>query len=262
MKKVMKRLAVLAAAGVLALSVFSLAGCGGGSGEGSGSGGSGGGETTPDATPTPAPAPEPKGASYAITDKRAVTWVNSIGTTWVQVIVEITNDGTKDLYLGSGKVDLEDANGKLIKSISLVSEVPEVLAPGEKGYMYEETTLDNPVEGAITVLPREDVKEAKVDRVRLAVSEVELSDSGYGDIKALGRVENTTDETQDWVNVEILLFDADGKLIGKVTSLITDELKPGDKVGFEATSFSLPDTVTVSSVASFIAYAYPMQMQF
>jgi len=113
--------------------------------------------------------------SYEITDTRNSTWVNSIGTTWMQTIVEITNTGSTNLYLSSGSYDLEDANGGLIASRSMVSTFPDVIAPGEKGYMYEEATLDDPVDGELTVLPREDVEEAKIDLIRFPVTDIKIS---------------------------------------------------------------------------------------
>ena len=253
MKKLMLKVFAVVAAVAIALCAVMLVGCGGsdsGSGSGgSGGSGSGGGSQT-------------KGASYEITDMRAVTWVNSIGTTWVQIIVEITNDGTKDLYLGSGTCDLEDASGALVKSVSLVSEYPEVLAPGEKGYMYEETMLDGPVEGELTVVPRVDVKEAKVACIRLAVSDIAVSDDSFGGVKVRGRVENTTDKDQSLVNVVAFLYGADGKLIATVNTILLDTLAAGDKMGFEMSGFSLPDTVNAAAVASYEVYAYPTQFQF
>lgn len=252
--KTVKFAAAMVAA-LIALSALVLAGCAGGGSS------SDGGSTLPGDNGQGG-APQTKGAHATVTDARAVTWVNSIGTTWVQVIVEITNDGTKDLYLGSGNCDLEDSSGKLIKSMTMLSEYPEVLAPGEKGYMYEETTLDEPVEGELTVLPRPNVQEAKVACIRLAVSDVEVSDDKYGDIKIMGRVENTTNKDQSLVQVSALLYGSDGKLIGIAFTYVMDTLKPGDKVGFEMGGFSLPDTVNASAVANCVVYAYPTQFQF
>lgn len=267
MKKMTMKARVLAVAcaAVMAVSVFALAGCGGGgsdSGSSSGGSSSGGSSSSSDSSSSGGSTAPAKKTSYAITDQRAITWTDSIGSTWVQVIVEITNDGTNDLYLGSGSCDLEDANGKLIKSMSLVSEYPEVLAPGEKGYMYEETTLDNPVDGEITVLPRVDAREAKVECIRLATSDVAVSDDSWGEIKVMGRVENTTDEEQSMVQVVGLLYGADGKLLGTTMTYIMEDLKPGDKIGFEMGEFSMPDSVTASAVANCVVYAYPNQFQF
>lgn len=211
-------------------------------------------------TQAPAETTAPVAVQYEITDARATSWVNSIGTTWVQVIVEITNTGTSNLYLSSGSYDLEDAEGHLVASQTLVSEAPDVIAPGEKGYMYEETTLDTPVEGELTVLPRVDVEEASVDLIRYTVSDASLTEGKYGDLKILGRVENTSAEPGDMVQIVAVLYDADGVCIGQMFTILTDELAAGDKIGFEMSSLSLPDTVTAEAVAEIVYYAFPMQM--
>ena len=200
-------------------------------------------------------------ASYEITDKRVATWVNSIGTTHMQIIVEITNTGTKNLYLDSGSCDIEDASGKLITSESLVSAFPDVLAPGEKGYMYEETILDKAFDGELTVIPHEEVEEAKVDLIRFPVTDTEISNGKYGGFDMLGRVENTSDEEQDLVYVVAFLYDESGTCIGQMFT-ITDEISAGDKVGFEMSSLSLPDSIVADDIADYVVYAYPCQFQF
>lgn len=199
-------------------------------------------------------------ASYEITDKRVATWVNSIGITDMQIIVEITNTGTKNLYLDSGSCDIEDASGKLITSESLVSAFPDVLAPGEKGYMYEETILDKEFDGELTVIPHEEVEEAKVNLIRFPVTDIEISDGKYGGFDMLGRVENTSDEEQDLIYVTAFLYNESGTCLGQMFTIM--ELSAGDKVGFEMSSLSLPDDISADDIADYVVYAYPCQFQF
>lgn len=229
------------------------------------------------AAPSPSPAaPATSGAvstpetentqesvAYEVTYSNARTWTDSIGSTWVQTIVEIENTGTENLYLGSGAYDLEDAEGTLIAAQTSVSAFPDVIAPGEKGYLYEETTLDNyDQEGTLTVKPRPDVKEATVDLIRYDVTDVSVSDDTYLGVNVLGRVENNTDETGSLVYVTAFFYDANNTMIGSAFTILTEDLAPGSQIGFEITSFSLPDDVTAESIAQTVVYAYPMQMQF
>lgn len=201
--------------------------------------------------------------SYEITDCRAKTWTSSTGSFWVQTIVEITNTGTTNLYLSSGAYDLEDASGNLVASQTMVSAYPDVLAPGEKGYMYEETILDAAVDGDLTVLPREEVEEATIDLVRFPVTDVSISTDNYGDLKMIGRVENDSGEAEDsMVYIVAFLYDTDGTCIGQMFTILTEDLASGDKIGFELSSISLPDDVTADAVADYVVYAYPLQYQF
>lgn len=207
-------------------------------------------------------APASDEAVYETTYSNVRTYTDSIGTVWVQVIVEIENTDNCDLYLSTSACDLEDASGKLVKTMPMVSAFPDVIAPGEKGYLYESTTLDEAVEGELTLLARPSVEKAKVPNIRLATSEVELVADNYGFLKARGRVENTSDEEQSMVYIVLILKDAENVPIGQMFTILTEDLAVGAKVGFEASGMSLPDDVTADAVASFDVYAYPMQMQF
>ena len=199
---------------------------------------------------------------YEITYKNVESWVNLIGSTRVQVIAEIKNTGSIPIYLSSSSYDLEDSNGQLIASKSSVSTYPDVIKPGEKGYMYSETSLDNPVDGDINLIPRISAKKAKVSCIRYNISDVTITDTTYYGPKMIGRIENTTEEDEDGIiYVVAILYNLDKKPIGLLTDVILDDLNVGAKIGFEATSLSLPETVTASSIDSYLVYAYPMQLQ-
>lgn len=201
--------------------------------------------------------------AYEITYSSAITYKNSIGTVWVQSIFVVENTGTVPLYMSSGAYDLEDADGNLIASRTMVSVYPSVIAPGEKAYYYEETTLDDltdPIE--LDILPRPTADKAKVDMVRNTLTDIEITADEYSGVSVKGRVENNTAETQSMTYIAIILFDSGDIPIGMVTTILMEDLAPGDKFGFETSGFSLPDTVTVDAVARHEAYAYPMQMQF
>lgn len=221
--------------------------------------------SSPTASPesTPAPNSPEKEEAYEITYSSARAYTNSIGTTYAQVIVEIENTGSADLYLSSGSYDLEDANGSLVTSSSMVSTYPNVIAPGEKAYMYEENMLDEAFDGELSVLPRPDVDAAKVENIRYATSDVEITTDQFGYLKAKGRVENTSEEASDgMVYVVLILKNADGNPIGQMFTIVTEEIPAGGKIGFEMSALSLPDDVTEDAIASYDIFAYPMQMQF
>lgn len=115
----------------------------------------------------------------------------------------------------------------------------------------------------MTVVPRINSEEATIDCIRYPVTEIFLSDTTYYGIKAVGRIENTTNADEDsTIYVVIILYDSDNNPIGILKDLITDDFSAGSKIGFEATSLSMPDTITTSSVASYKAYSYPLKYQF
>lgn len=208
------------------------------------------------ATQTPEPS-EP----YVIKRTAANTWTDMVGSTWVQIVVEIENTGSVPLYLRGSRADLETGDGKLFAVIDRLSGDPQIILPGERGVYTVETTLDAAPDGELVVVPYLDVKEATVPATRVAVSDVTVSADQYGWLKAMGRVENTNGMALERVSISVLLFDAEGNCIGCLTTTLTDGVPAGEKRGFEAKNIMLPDYLTPEDVASIEAYAYPYQYQ-
>lgn len=215
--------------------------------------------------PTAESSAEPeRDSAHEITYSNVTAYTNSIGTTWIQTIFEVTNTGTVDLYFSSGSYDLENQDGSLVASRTMVSVYPNVVSPGEKAYYYEETILDNySGDGSdLVLLPRISVKDAKIENIRFPVTDITISDDSYLGIKTMGRVENTSSEDESMVYIAIVFYDENNQPIGLDFTILMEVLAAGDKIGFETTALSLPPSVTVDSVASYEAFAYPLQFQF
>lgn len=210
------------------------------------------------ATKTPQKAEE----KYDTVYQKVTVWKNSIGTVWMQAIVQIENTGDVPLYLNCSSIDVEDADGKLVKTESLVSVYPTVLLPGETAVLSEETTLEEEPSGELTVIPHWKNKKAKVDTIRYQVTEEEFKEEKYSGIKMIGRVENTSSEAESMVYIVANLFDENHHAIGQLFTILTNELQPGEKVGFELSALTMPDSVTLDSIASYEVFAFPLQYQF
>ena len=203
-----------------------------------------------------------KEAAWEVGEAKSVTWTDSIGSKWIQIVCPVTNTGTKNLYLSAGSMDLEDSDGHLVDSKNLVSVFPDVLQPGETAYYYEETILDEGAPDELSILPHVKVKEATIECIRYETSDISITDDTYGGVKVTGRVENTTSEDGKMVYIVAFLYDADNNMIGSNFTILTDDLVAGDKVGFSMSGFSLPDGVTADVVDHYEIYAYPTQYQF
>lgn len=213
------------------------------------------GKTNQDSS-TPAE-PEVQEYYYEKGEVRVNTWKNSIGTVWVQVAMPIYNGGTKDLYLGSCKFDLEDSGGHLVDTVEMVSSCPEVLQPGETGWYYGENTLDISEPQELVGIAHENVEKASVKCIRFDISDVTIKDGSFMGIEIVGRVENTTDKDESLAKIAFNLFDAEGNLLA---SLYTYEnVKAGEKIGFSLSGLSLPDNINAAAVDHYEAYGYPTQ---
>ena len=85
----------------------------------------------------------------------------------------------------------------------------------------------------------------------------------YFGIKAVGRIENTTGVDEDSIiYVVVVLLDSNNHPLAILTDIIFDDFVAGTKLGFEATTLTMPSSITTSDVASYIAYSYPNNYQF
>ena len=202
-------------------------------------------------------------APYEITYSNFTTYSDSIGSVWGQAIVEITNTGSENLYLSAGSYDVKDESGSLVATESLVSVYPDVLQPGEKGYLYDETTFDDlSAEGTYEMTPHLSVESASIPCVRYEVFDTTLKSDDYGEISLIGQMTNTSDEDGSMVYAVVVLYDDANTPLGVLYTILDNDLSAGDTRGFEAVSWSLPPTASVDTIANYTVYAYPMQMQF
>ena len=225
-----------------------------------------GSETETEEVETEEPAEEAASSNdstaWEVGEGKVVTWTDSIGSGWIQIIVPVTNTGSDNLYLSTGTMDLEDESGHLVDSRSMVSVYPDVLQPGETAFYYEETTLEVEENTTLKVVPHVEVSKAKVDCIRYDVSDLTLKDEEYGGIALTGRVENTTDEEGSLVYVTALFYGSGNEPIAQAFTILDNNLAAGDKIGFSASTFSVPDSVTMDMIDHYEVFAYPTQFQF
>ena len=213
---------------------------------------------------TPAPDEGSNGSSdskdgYSIGETSVSVRTDSIGTEWVKAAVPVTNTGDADLYLETGTIDIEYSDGSLAQTLSMVSVYPQVIAPGETAYYFEETTYEGTGTEGLKLVPHVKAEKAKVDLIRFEVSDLQLKDEDFFGVKVIGRVMNNTDKDESMIYVVANLFDEEGKLIGQQFDILTDSLASGDKIGFETSSLS--SGLVASDIANYEVIAFPYQYQ-
>ena len=224
--------------------------------------------TTPEVetpTTTTTEAPQSK-AEYKVTNQSFNYYKNSIGDYEYHGIIEITNTGKSNLYLGECKFNLEDNGGHLLQVDTFISTCPDIIAPGEKGYFYNglgSTTIDEGVSLAngIKLVPEMEVKVADDPIVDYEVSDTSMKKGSIGEMKIVGRVENKTSEEDSLLYIEAILYDAKGKVLAITGTNITD-LKPNSKTGFEISTGFIDDTVKPEQIKSFKVIARKASIQF
>ncbi len=201
---------------------------------------------------------------FEVTYQNNLFHQDSIGTIWSQAIVEVENTSDTDLYLNYGSYELTSTDGTIIHTTNnSFIPYPDILSPGEKGYYYELTTMDagTPTEG-ISITPHIDVSPSKNENIRLEVSNTEIYDKEMGGIDVHGQITNSTDSAQESVYVAAVLFNENNEPIGLLWNILMNTIQPGETMGFELETISLPDNITKASIADYEVFAYPQQMQF
>ena len=200
-------------------------------------------------------------AASELTDVTTKVFTNSIGTVWVVGIATVKNTGNCDLYISNSGMDIETADGKLVDTMTLASATPTVISPGETTIIYGEQTVS--AEGDYKVVPTYKAVEAKIPNTRYEVSDVSLSeDDLMGTLEVVGRVENGGDEDQSMIEGVVIMYDADGKVLGVMTTY-TDEIAAGAKGTFKMSNIGDANKVALADIDHYDVMAYPgMQMQF
>lgn len=201
--------------------------------------------------------PEEEQASYTIDIIRFDIRQNSYDDSYrYDAIVQVKNTGTENIYLTGTTFDLETQDGKLIQSDDMISMCPDVIKPGETGYLYNqygtEIDPDADIEN-IKLNPQYLVKTTSDTPAEYDVSDVSFKDDTYG-LKLVGRVTNNTEEDTSYIYINVVYYDQDKNVLG-ITGTSVTELLAGRTVSFEVSGMDLPEGLEASDVAFYKIFA-------
>lgn len=190
---------------------------------------------------------------------------DTLGNTYAYTIVQVNNTGSDNLYLNAKSFDIEGADGSIVASESFISTVPDIIAPGETGYIYNSAPIELPKgsdpNAGYTLVPNLAIKKAQNSIVRYDISETSITQDSIGFVKIVGRVTNNTSEDESLTYVQAVLYNADGVPIGIAGTNITD-LTAGSTQGFEITCMAMSSDITVDNIKNYTIYACKQQYQF
>lgn len=187
-------------------------------------------------------------SSIEIISERFHTWQGLGDTTYTVYLAEVLNTGTTNVGLSSFSLDLEDVDGKLLNASSYITTYPDVVAPGEKMYIYHQVGKNVPPDRLGRVIWHYRLKEFAEPRPvpTVAVSEISLDKFGKSPLLTC-RIENTGTEETGYIRLYAVLRNSDGEFIAILEGPIIDSLLPGEKKGVKTSS------------ATFYDYDYPLE---
>lgn len=128
------------------------------------------------------------------------------------------------------------ADGKEVATDSGFAQA-EILEPGEKSYLSAVVTSPPPHEKLeFEVVPRKATyRPAEAEGLKVIANEPQINSAGI--YKFSGRVHNGGERPARFLNVSVLAFDADAKLLSiHFTYAKTDGLRPGEDARFQLTA--------------------------
>jgi hypothetical protein len=180
----------------------------------------------------------PSGRPVVRTGAPAIlTWTGVFGESRIQVIVPVRNTGTGWVRLprAASSYRLLDDRRRELDGGVFSATLPEVLGPGETGYLVDTLSASFSDPRAIATT-RVSLGSAPTDRPAsgLTVSDLELSSGASGGLRAVGQVRNDGDESVPTALVGVVVLDGDDRPAGAVYDLtdVTD-LGPGSVACFD-----------------------------
>ena len=168
--------------------------------------------------------------SYTISDQGLAVYadVDAPSGYAYDAFIEITNTGDKNLYIGDDIMFLvQDTSGSRICLDSNIVVCPAIIAPGSKGYMFNQFGTDckdgTPTVGQkLQMQPKFVISKSDGDVHRYPVSDVNITDNGVFGKSLTCEVTNDTDNTVSAMRAVVVLYDANGHCIGISSSFLNN----------------------------------------
>lgn len=217
-------------------------------------------DTTTEAT-TEATTTEAK-VEYEITNTTFVHYTNSIGREEYCGIVEIENTGSSCIYLKDCSFDFEDNDGHLLQTEKMITKAPDVIAPGEKGYFFNDGLIDEgtSMDNGINLVPNFVLEVASKGTdaiVDYEVSDLDIKDNDYGiGVKVTGRATNNTSEATSSLDVKAvaIFYDSEGNILD-IGYTYLDEMMAGGNTSFEISTMFGNSEFSAEDVANYVVFA-------
>lgn len=198
---------------------------------------------------------------YEFGNCRVTTYKSEAGDIWAFAVAEVLNTSDQPLYLDSADFFLLDSKGTVLKELDYVAAYPQVIAPGERGYFCDVTSLELEEAPELQLSFSPNIFPTQKEPLRYPLSELVLDNAPFAGLSLAGKVENTLSEDGELVCIGAILFDAQDVPVGFLSGYLSESLKVGEWDRFYYESFMLSPTLEAELVDHYSVYAYPLLMQ-
>ncbi|MBQ6734486.1 MAG: hypothetical protein IJR00_06210 [Lachnospiraceae bacterium] len=168
-----------------------------------------------------------------------------------RAIVEIENTGNTNICPEDTAFHIEDADGNPVQSDTYPESTPDVIKPGEKGYLFNQYA--NELEGVTDVeglqlRPEFTVTVPDSLPEEYEVSDVSITDGAFG-VTATGMITNHTEDNKSLFHIDVIYYDENGDILA--ISGANVDMGPGETVEFQSNGLDVPVEVKASMIADY-----------
>ena len=186
---------------------------------------------------------------------------NSLGGVDLHAIVEVKNTGTTDLYLDESTFYFCDEEGVILKEDNYAEAYPKIISPGNSGYYYADTTLEN-VDSVeeFRLTCNMNIYTSRSVIAYLETYDTKFTEESFGGVEASVKVKNPIAQ-EIKPTVVVVLFDKDKKPIDVMTK--TYETIPANATKrIELSNWYQPEGITLDDVAYYKVFSYVADDQY
>jgi hypothetical protein len=197
------------------------------------------------------------GSNVGITQTFFQPWDSGFGSVNFNIVIEVKNTGGKPANIHSGDQSLTilATDGTVLATGTFDQEFPQILAPGEFGYYIVQGQFDQGTKLTDVGKLQPSLSFSDSDKPAPPAwqfSSVKVDAADYtGGIQVSGIVKNTDTVDATMGMVAVVLFDANGKILGAVYDNVSVmNLRAGQSKGFK-TSYPPTPKFDPTAVASY-----------
>ena len=201
--------------------------------------------TEPTTLPTENNEEPPKMASYVVEYTSVKMQRDSVGNSWLNVIVTVKNTGEEAIRLTDGTI-AAFADDEQVLLIENATCYPNILRPGEIGYYFEQDPTYVEDGRELRVEFGANMERASADNAQFIVEDSQVYDAAFG-----VEVRGAFSESVQGIVCAAVLFDMEQKPFAVLYEYF-DEMTNE----FTLSSDKLPEGLSKEDVASHIVYVY------
>jgi hypothetical protein len=224
--------------------------------------------TNPASAPTVAPATAAPtdapmaGSKVGITQTLFQPWNSGFGAINYNIVIEVQNTGGQpaNIHSGDQSFTVLATDGTVLSTGSFTYSFPEIVGPGEFGYYIAQGAFDDGTKMADVSKLQPSLSSSDSDKPAPAnweFSSIKVSAADYtGGAQVSGMVKNTDAADANLGMVGVILFDAEGKILGAVYDNVgLMQLRAGQSKGFK-TSYPSTPKFNPKAVASYKTFGF------